>query len=307
MKIIPRFVRSLWFACAPVAAWSGEKNSPAEALPAPENIAQLFLDDMTLPNPLRPVRIEYDWTHKPRLGAANILPEGWTHTTMWGQIYAGRPGNPAKNVRIQIRNCAQWVLSRRSGQWILLQHSVTPEGAWFNEDFKNNTHVPAPARTEPDGSLSVRLEPGYNYHFWPTVGRQPVTGADLGGVASVFFARLVVDDPRLPDDVDEAVLIGSGGGDYWRSLEATWKADFSNNIDWGMGRFKRLTRNWQVFTACTYGPAVVHRKRTASAQASLPKDFPCVLQEKTLRANPPPVRSLFGASPLRAVDQAAKP
>ncbi len=291
---MPPFTPGALVFLAPVAGAFGGEGSIAGAVPQSAEVAQLFVDDMTLPNTIRPVRIEYDWTHKPRLGAANILPDGWTHTTMWGQIYAGRPGNPAKNVRIQIRDCAQWVLSRRNGQWILLQHSVTPEGAWFNEDFKNNTHVPAPARTEPDGSLSVRLEPGYNYHFWPAIGRQPLEAEDIGGLASVFFARLVLDDPMLPDDLDEAVLIGSGGGDYWRSLDATWKSDFSNNIDWGMGRFKRLTRQWQAFTACTYGPAVVHKERTASAQISLPMDFSPVLREETLRAKPPPLRALVG-------------
>ncbi len=266
----------------------------ASALPAQAEVAQLFIDDMSIPNAIRPVKINYGWTHKPRVGSGNIIPKDWTHSMMWGQVYVGRPGSPANNVRVQIRDCAQWVLSRKTGKWALLQHSVTPEGAAYAEDFKEDANIPADARKESDGSLSVLLKPGYNYHFWPEVDRARVEPADIAGLATVFFARLVVDDPALPDDRDQALLIASCGGDYWRSLDAAWKSDWSNNHDWGMGRFKRLTKDWQPFTACTYGKAIENDKWTASAKADLPADFSPVLDEATLRANPPPLRALLG-------------
>ena len=273
---------------------SGADHPLAAALPAQEDVAQLFIDDMTIANAIRPVKIDYGWTYKPRVGSGNIIPKGWTHTTMWGQVYVGRPGNPARNVRVQIRDCALWVLSRKTGRWKLLQHSVTPEGAAYAEDFKDDANIPADVRKESDGSVSVLLKAGYNYHFWPETDRARVEPADIAGLATVFFASLVVDDPTLPDDRDQALLIASGGGDYWRSLDAEWKSDWSNNHDWGMGRFKRLTKEWQVFTACTYGQGIENVKWTAAAKAQLPPDFAPVMDEATLRANPPPLRELLG-------------
>ncbi len=266
----------------------------ASALPAQADVAQLFIDDMTISNAIRPVNIDYEWTFAPRVGSGNIIPKDWSHATMWGGIHTGRPGNPARNVRIQIRDCALWVLSRKTGQWKLLQHSVSPEGGAFAEDYKGNVNTAAAARTEADGSVSVRLEPGCAYHFWPSTGRAQIDPADIAGLASVFFARLVVDDPELPDDRGEAVLVGAAGGDYWRNLDAEWRADWSNNHDWAIGRIKRLTSQWQAFTGCTHGRAIQNVEWTASARALLSPDFAPVMDEATLRANPPPLRELLG-------------
>ncbi len=290
----PRFTLFILCFLSVFCAVTAAEHPLASALPLQTEIAQLFIDDMSIPNAIRPVKINYGWTYKPRVGSGNIIPKDWTHSMMWGQVYVGRPGNPARNVRVQIRDCAQWVLSRKTGQWKLLQHSVTPEGAAYAEDFKDDANIPADARKEPDGAVSVLLKPGYNYHFWPEKGRARVEPAEIAGLATVFFARLVVDDPAQNDDRDEARLIASAGGDYWRSLDAAWKSDWSNNHDWGMGRFKRLTKDWQPFTACTYGKALENDKWTASAKAALPDDFAPVLSEATLRATPPPLRELLG-------------
>jgi hypothetical protein len=290
LRLPPCFVLFL-AVLAPVTA---AEHPLASSVPPQAEVAQLFIDDMTVPNAIRPVKIDYGWTYKPRVGSGNIIPKDWTHSMMWGQVYIGRPGNPARNVRVQIRDCAQWVLSRKTGKWALLQHSVAPEGAAYAEDFKEDANIPADVRSEPDGSASVLLKPGYNYHFWPEKGRARVEPADIAGLATVFFARLVVNDPALPDDRDQALLIASCGGDYWRSLDAAWKSDWSNNHDWGMGRFKRLTKDWQPFTACTHGKAIENDKWTASAKADLPSDFASALAEDTLRATPPPLRALLG-------------
>lgn len=267
--------------------------SPSRVFPAAVEAGRIFVDDMATPAEVRPVNIDYGWTRRPRVGSGNIIPEGWSHATMWGQIHEGRPGNPARNVRVQVRDCALWVLSRKTGRWTLLQHSVAPEGAAFAEDYRGNANEHAVVRAEPDGSVSVRLERGYNYHFWPSGGRAQVDPEDIAGLASVFFARLIVDDPSLPDDRAEAVLVGSAGGDYWRDDGAEWKADWSNNHDWAIGRFKRLTGDWQLFTGCTHGSRIENVEWTASAKARLPADFAPVLDEATLRANPPPVQDLF--------------
>jgi hypothetical protein len=290
MTVFPALLATmLAFAAFPTEA---ERHPLASALPSPDQVGQLFIDDMVIPNEVRPVKIDYSWTRKARVGSGNIIPEGWSHATMWGGIHEGRPGNRAKNVRVQVRDCALWVLSRKTGRWSLLQHSVAPEGAAFVEDYRGNINAPASTRTEADGSVSVRPEPGFSYHFWPSGGRAQVDPNDIAGMASVFFARLVVDDPALPDDRADAVLVGSAGGDYWRDAHAEWKADWSNNHDWAIGRIKRVTAEWQPFTGSTHGTGIENVEWTASAKARLPADFAAVLDETTLRTNPPPLREL---------------
>jgi hypothetical protein len=230
-------------------------------------VAQLFIDDMNIPNAVKPMGIRADWASKPRVGLKQI-PEGWSTAIMWGQIYAGQPGNPAQNVRVQIRDCALWMLSRKDGSWHLLSHAVTSEGAAYREDFAGDVSIPAAVRKESDGSIAVKLVAGHNYHFWPASGRVAVVPADIEGMASCFFARLVVDDATKPDDRDQARLVGSCGGDYWRSTDAAWKSDYSNNGDWAIGRFKVLTKDWQPITCCTVGGDV-------------------------LRTNPPPIQAVW--------------
>lgn len=274
----------------PVAA-----DTPSDSLPPDLDIPQLFIDDMSVPNAVRPAGIDSGWARKPQVGLGNVMPEGWDHAIMCGQIYAGRPGNPATNVRVQIRDCALWVLSRRHRAWKLLRHSVTPDGHAYREDFGKDANIRADVRWEADGSASVKLVSGYNYHFWPNGGRVAVDPSDIAGMASCFFARMVIDDISQPDDRDQARLVGSCGGDYWRSKDAKWKADWSSNNDWAIGRFKLLTKHWQPFTACTYGTDLGNKCYLKDAKAPPPPSFARTLSADTLRSIPPPIRRLWAA------------
>ena len=42
------------------------------------------------------------------------------------------------------------------------------------------------------------------------------------------------------------------GGDYWRNLTAQWASDYSNNNDIAIGRFKKVTPEWQYLTMHTF-------------------------------------------------------
>jgi len=229
-------------------------------------VVQVLIEDMTIPNATRPHGIEgADWAKGPRIGMGDRWPEGWTCALMWGQVYLASEGSPATNVRVAIREPAYWILGRQTGRWTRVQYTVEPEGAAYREDFANDENARADVRKEPDGSVSVRLLPGYNYHFWPKAARVAVDPADVAGQVSLFFARLVLDDPAKPDDRDRARLIASCGGDHWRAPDSRWKADWSNNGDWAIGRFKLVTKEWTVFTG-------------TNADADL------------LRKNPPPLK-----------------
>jgi hypothetical protein len=241
----------------------------AESKPVPvdpsTNWVDVLANDMANPHEARPQGVPdgVNWAAKPRLGMGNKMPKDWSATTMWGQIYPAKDGNPATNVRVQIRNPVMYFLSRKDGKWHPLQGEVTVDGAAYRQDFANDANVKADIRTETDGSVSVKLTPGYNYHFWPKKGRVNIDREDIAGMVSGFAARLVVEDPAKPDDRGKARLLGSCGGDYWRSVQASWKADWSNNGDWAIGRFKFIKNDWTVFTAAT-------------------------IDQETLRKNPPP-------------------
>ncbi len=220
------------------------------------DIVELLIADMSLPHEARPEGVpdSYGWAAGPRVGWGADPPPDWEAANMWGQIYPARGGNPALNVRVQVRAPVLLYLSKRDGQWHELQRTPSVEGAAYRQDFRGDENVPADVRREEDGTLSVRLTPGYNYHFWPQGDRAAISPEDIAGLASAFQARLVVDDPDLPDDRDQARIVASCGGDYWRSLSARWRSDWSNNGDWAIGRFRFVTTQWQVFTATTLTP-----------------------------------------------------
>jgi hypothetical protein len=218
-------------------------------------IAELFIDDMTKPHDLRPQGVDAGWGRHARRGMRS-LPEGWSCATMWGQIYPAEGANPAGNVRVQIRDARLWFLSRRDNQWHLVQSDVGVNGAAYRLDFAEDESVKADLRREQDGSVSVRLVPDRNFHFWPTGDgpmRVTLDRTDVVAVASSFLARLVVDDASKPDDRGKARIIGSCGGDFWRSMKARWD-HWKTNGDWAIGRFKLLTNEWQPFTSTNAEP-----------------------------------------------------
>jgi hypothetical protein len=228
--------------------------------PGSSLIAELFIGDMCKPHDLRPQGIDAGWSRHARRGM-RTLPDGWSCATMWGQIYPPEGGNPARNVRVQVRDARLWFFSRKDDQWRLVQSDVGVDGAAYRLDFAEDESVKADLRREHDGSVSVRLVPGRNFHFWPTVkGPMRVTldPEDVGAMASSFLARLVVDDASQPDDREKARLIGSCGGDFWRSMDARWD-HWKTNGDWAIGRFKLLTEEWQPFTGTNAEPDLLRQ------------------------------------------------
>jgi hypothetical protein len=190
----------------------------------------------------------YDWATKPRLGLGNN-PGSFKAITAWGQLYEDAKGNPASNTRVQIRYVRTYVMSK-SGQWRILQQSKKVEGAAYVEDFAGDVNKPADIRNEPGGSISVTAGDGYNFHFWPP-GRVTIDPQDIGGVFVMVQARLIVADPKLPDDRNKARYLLSMGADYWKDSTATWQPDGSANGDVGIGRFKYVRKNWQGFGMTT--------------------------------------------------------
>jgi hypothetical protein len=185
-------------------------------------------------------------------------PGAFRAMTAWGQVYESIEGSQSQNTRIQIRNLRAYQFSLRKQRWLLLQHSVSVEGAAFREDFSNNVNKPANLRREMDGSISALLTKGYNFHFWPTTGRVEIDPSDIAGIFIAAEARLAIDQPNRVDDRDNARYLMNVGGDYWLSLTAQWN-HFKTNADIGMGRFKYLGKNWDTYTMTTISSAHLRR------------------------------------------------
>lgn len=217
----------------------------------PMNSISLIHSDMTQPHEGQPhgVPESYNWSQQPRLGMGND-PGEFKAITAWGQLYLDAQGSPASNARVHLRQIETYLLSRQDGQWRRVQSSPEVEGAAYREDFVDDLNVPADVRLEPGGGVSVQLQTGYNYHFWPTGGRASIDGEDIAGVFTTVQARLVLDDPAGPDELDQARYLLSMGGDYWLSLTAPWD-QWKTNGDVAIGRFRYVTRDWQAFNMCT--------------------------------------------------------
>ncbi len=215
------------------------------------NPLQVLIDDTTLPHDAKPAGVPdyYDWAQGPVTHYGNTPPSNFTAMTAWGQLYEAEGGNPATNTRVQLDGIQTYVLSKATGQWTLLQDAAI-EGAAFRADYANNANKPAGLRDEGDGSISVMAGNGYNFLFWPKAVRATIDPSDIAGVFTKVDARLILDDPSQTDDRHTAEYVLNMGGDYWLSPEAQWD-NFKSNGSIAMGRFKRVSADWQSFTMTT--------------------------------------------------------
>jgi len=218
------------------------------------NSITTIIYDMTPPHEGMPhgVPTSYNWASEPRVGWGNN-PQGFQALTGWGQLYEAATGNPATNTRVQIRNIKAYMLSKRDSQWLLLQSSIKVEGAAYREDYVGDVSRAADIRYEPDGSVSVKVGLGYNFHFWPSNGRASIDPNDVGGILTNVEARLVIDNPQQVDDRSQARYLLSMGGDYWLNLTAKWDY-WKTNGDIGIGKFKYVTTQWRAFNMTTLSP-----------------------------------------------------
>jgi hypothetical protein len=194
----------------------------------------------------------YSWSTGARISPDPSWPADFYAMTAWGQLYEGA-SNKASNTRVAIKEAAAWILDK-NGKWYEAQAQGAVAGAAYVTDFVNDASKPADARIEPDGAISVRADENFNYHFWPASGRAVVEPSNVKGICSSFKARLVIDDHSKPDDRARASYVADSGADTWRSLDAPWKSDWSNNYDMGLGRMKRVTSEWQSFNMCNVSP-----------------------------------------------------
>lgn len=156
----------------------------------------------------------------------------------------------AVNTRVNLRAQQTYVLSKSTGTWTLLQSTSTPDGAAYLEDFAGDISKPADVRYESDGTISVTAGNGYNFHFYPDL-RGSIDPNDIGGIVTIFEARLIVDNPALPDDRSIARYLASSGADYWPNLTGGMPAGQTVEPAVANGKMKYVQSSWRSFAMTT--------------------------------------------------------
>ena len=218
-------------------------------------IAQLIYDDMHLSHEGYPhgVPSSYDFAQGPIVRNTVSTVGDFQAMVGWGQVYEAIEGNPSVNTRVELKNFRTYYLSKSDNQWheLAVVENIT-EGAGYVEDFSDDNQHAAPSdimRFEPNGHVSTRPGSGYNFHFYTP--RTPMNPDDIAQMVSSCDARLIVGDPSGTDDRNIAKFVMNIGNDAWRTMDAQFKSDYSNNHDMGMGRFKYITNEWRTFNFST--------------------------------------------------------
>ena len=199
------------------------------------------------------VPLSYAWATGPVIEMGNNAA-GWKAITAWGVVYEASQGNPAVNTRVNIRGLQTYLLDKHSSKWVLLQNTNAPDGAAYLADFATTVNIPGDMRTEPDGTISVTAGGGFNYHFYPH-SRASINPADIGGIVTIFEARLIVANAALPDDRNIAEYLAGAGGDYYPALTGTWPGTLPYNPGIGAGKEKYVKTYWRFFSMTTLSAA----------------------------------------------------
>jgi hypothetical protein len=226
---------------------------------APVSAGMVIASDMSGKNEGLPqgVPLSYAWATGPATVMGNN-PGAWRAMTAWGVVYVASQGSPAVNTRVNIRNVQAYVLRKSTGKWLLLQSTGTPDGGAYPADFSINAGGRGDRRTEPDGTISVTAGEGYNYHFYPSV-RGAIDPDDIGGIVTLFQARLIVSNIALPDDRSIAAYLAGSGGDYYPALTGHWPGSLPYNPGIAIGKEKYVRTFWRVFSMTTMTAAQLQK------------------------------------------------
>ena len=192
----------------------------------------------------------------------------------WIVLFDG-VGHAATNTRVHFRNVKAFYKSKRTGQWVSWGSSpgvsgyATPKIGLFGGTVREDKRVNS------DGSVEVKppTDPNLAWHGWWSRGRVPIDAADIDAVFVTVQARLVVDNPSLPDDRDAARLLFHVGADYYIDTNTNWTVPQPGV---GVSRAKRVTNEWQAFSLATFSNVGIQEPGGG-------------ITEATFRAAPPPL------------------
>jgi hypothetical protein len=221
---------------------------------------------------------------------ATPRPSGWQYAIPWthtmrdtshvnGNGYPWRvpgpyTGNQAPNTRVQQRDVQMWWLLS-NGQWVLGTHVARPGSDMYPQNWSEGTQISGSSvwrdESANGGGASMRSigREAYAKHVWHTWGSPHQVPANAIGAVTVYFSRLILDNPAGPDDRHLARILSGGAGDWYKD-QATLSSPkvIDQNLKYmGFSRLKYVTRDWQMFGWTS-------------------------LSEAQTRANPPPIIGL---------------
>jgi hypothetical protein len=213
---------------------------------------QQLVDDMTKAHEstVHGVNPAWSWGSQPRMGVGVNFPSDYDDPMFvpWGIAGTATQGNPARNVRVQLRKTILDV--KRNGTWSRIVYNTNDSQIMGSLYTNYETNATAPANTRKHGAdgISVRLpDTGGSFHFMTTNRFSVPFGAQE--IVSRIEARLITDDSSKPDDRANARLLVGQGGDIWRNRSAQWNPNTLSNVDFAIGRFKYVTNEWKTFSA----------------------------------------------------------
>lgn len=241
--------------------------SPSTQLPTPQPMpnpqpvpglselsASQLLSDMSKAHEstVHGVNPAWDWGSKPRLGWGVNFPTSFNdpHVVPWGIVASASSGSSAPNTRVQIRKLILDI--KRDGAWTRLVFNSNDNslmGSLYT-NYETNESAPANLRKHGVDGISVKLpEAGGSFHFMTTNRFRLERGAQE--VVARLEARLIIDDSNKADDRSAARILVTASADYWKNATQQWNPNELSNVDFAIGRFKFVTRDWAVFTAHT--------------------------------------------------------
>ncbi len=205
---------------------------------------------------------------------ANVSSDYLRAMLPWVVIFDG-VGNEAVNTRVQVRNFRAYYKSKANGQWVSLGSSAGVSGAVYGKSALFGATTAENNRTNGDGSSEIKppADANYAWHGWWARNRVPIDPTDIAALFVTLQARLVVDDPKLPDDRAKARYLVQIGNDYYKDTSTTWKFIVPSAMT---ARSKRVTNDWQAFSATTFSD--VGRQEPGGG-----------ITEAAFRADPPPL------------------
>jgi hypothetical protein len=168
----------------------------------------------------------------------------------WVVIFDGA-GHAAVNTRVELRNMRAFHKSRATGAWRQIGHSPGLSGYATPKSTLLSGTVAEDKRTRPGGSVEIKppADPKYAWHGWWDRGRVAIDPQDLAAVFVTVQARLVPDDPALPDDRASARLLLQVGADYYYDEKWRWTVGAPGV---GTSRSKLVKNDWQAFNLFTF-------------------------------------------------------
>jgi hypothetical protein len=147
------------------------------------------------------------------------------------------------------------------GSWEVWAEQTVVDGAFYAWDFINDAQYPGERRFETDGTISVRPQGRYTFHFWHGPKSNITNPASMRGILTSVEARLVVRNPALADDRANARYVAQSGCDLYHSSPNYNTVSAFDPIGAvpaiGSGGHGIVTNDWRVFTFTTLTAAEI--------------------------------------------------